>query len=110
MRLLKDDPCPLCMNLLTLGPLLFLPAVHQNSPSAHLLAAVQPIISLPPFLCSSSNRRRRRGWREGEGSSDIVIKESPSLGWARPLGYSHPVWLPDTLAFTHTPVCTAEGD
>lgn len=35
-------------------------------------------------------------------SSDIVIKESPLLGWARLLAYSHPVWLPDTLAFTHT--------
>lgn len=99
--------------------------------SAHLLAAVQPIISLPPFLCSSSSlgraqgrrgkgregRGRREGRRqrrdeEGEGllSSDIVIKESPALGWSRPLSYSHPVWLPDSLWSTHTAVCTVEGE
>lgn len=62
--------------------------------SAHLLAAVQPIISLPPFLCSRSNLGHVQG-REGAGeearkrggllSSDIVIKESPPQGWARPL-------------------------
>ena len=58
---------------------------------AHLLAAVRPIISLPPFLCSSSSlgRAQRRGGEAGEAverrggflSSDIVIKESPPLGW-----------------------------
>lgn len=46
---------------------------------------------------------RQGGERRGVFlSSDIVIKESPLLDWARLLAYSHPVWLPDTLAFTHT--------
>lgn len=55
-------------------------------------------------------RGEERTRREGLQSSDIVMKESPALCWARLLSYSHPVWLPDTLAFTHTPVCTVEGE
>lgn len=51
--------------------------------------------------------RERRG---GLLSSDIVIKESPAPCWGRLLAYSHPVWLPDTFALTHTPVCAVEGE
>lgn len=80
--------------------------------SAHLLAAVQPIISLPPFLCSRSSlghalgrkrggREERRRGRGGLLSSDIVIKESPPPGLGPPTPtYSHTVWLPDTLPYT----------
>ncbi len=50
--------------------------------SAHLLAAVRPIISLPPFLCSNSSslgcaqgrggKGGRRGEERGEGSSPLT--------------------------------------
>lgn len=88
--------------------------------SAHLLAAVQPIISLPPFLCSRSSlghalgrkrggREERRRGRGGLLSSDIVIKESPPPGLGPPT-----LLLSHCLAPRHTPihtaVCSVEGE
>lgn len=56
--------------------LLFLPDSRVKTAFALLLAAVWPIISLPPFLCSSSRTEGKRGrkggleGREGEREGD----------------------------------------
>lgn len=76
------------------------------------ISSSAPITSLPPFLCSGSGlgcTLHNGEWRGWFLSSDIVIKESPLLGRAPPTRLL-PVWLPDTLTFTHTPVCTAGGE
>lgn len=102
----------------------FLSATDTNSPCSFISSCAANYLPAPFPVFYQQLRAMHRGGevgrqrgeerreRERRGvflSSDIVIKESPLLGWARLLAYSHPVWLPDTLAFTHTPVCTAKA-
>lgn len=53
--------------------------------SARLLAAVQPIISLPPFLCSLNCLGHAQG-RKGEGGREETIKGRAPLLWHRHKG------------------------
>lgn len=53
--------------------------------SARLLAAVQPIISLPPFLCSRKSLDHAQG-RKGEGGREETMKGRAPLLWHRHKG------------------------
>lgn len=71
-----------------------------SSCAVNYLPAPFPVFLQQPGPCTG----REGGKRGGLLSSDIVIKESP-----QPAGPAHShtvVWLPDTLWFTHTAVCT----
>lgn len=86
--------------------------------SAHLLAAVQSIISLPPFLCSCSSLGPAQGreWgREGgketskKGRASLLWhrhKGIPSAGWARPLSHCR---LAPRHTLVHTYRCLHGG-
>lgn len=85
--------------------------LSKKKTSAHLLAAVQPIISLPPFLCSSSSLGHAQG-RRGEGGREERRKGRAPLLWHRHkgipctgLGPPTPLLSP-CLAPRHTPVHT----
>lgn len=100
--------------------MLFLPVIDSNCPCSFISSCAANYFPAPfPVLCCSGGLGRaqlnwRRGRPGGEKGRVPVLwhrhKGIPCTGLCPPTRYSHPVWLPDTLAFTHTPVCTAEGE
>lgn len=85
----------------TFSLVVFLPAIDSNSLcsfisscAANYLPAPFPVFQQQPRPCTGEERgekggRERRLGRGGPLSSDIVIKESPAQGRARPLFFSY---------------------